>query len=139
GQADSVRYIGRIEAPGSADVFKRKIPAVAESKVWAVEAAKKFARLDEFRQRQPVGTLELIDVPSRIGVHQVALLPGANEQVLEAIEIDIEKDGTPRPITGGHTAELRDLGIRAVTAIQVEHIVLVTGPVINSVKIPRLA
>jgi len=59
-----------------------------------------------------------------VGIHDVPEMPVGDENVLPAVEIDVHEHRRPRPPGRLHSGILRDLGERAVAAIEKERVAL---------------
>ena len=65
---------------------------------------------------------ELAAARTRLGltVDQLADRTRIRPHVIEAVEVDVEKDAAPRPLGSSHAGEVRHLGVGAVAACDVK-------------------
>src|SRR5713101_6260554 len=66
--------------------------------------------------------LSLGNLAEHVTVLHIKAIARGDEQILIAIEVNVQEQRTPGPIAGVQAAELRDLGVSAVAAIQTERV-----------------
>src|SRR5262249_39931924 len=64
-----------------------------------------------------------------IGVHEIPAIAGPDQDVLVAVEIDVEEHGRPAPPGGIDSGQLGDLSKGAVAPVQEKRVALDLGPV----------
>ena len=116
-QAHALRDLGRIKTPGPPDFRERQIAAIVEGKNRSFEFWKERSQTQLFAPGHWLLLLEPLDAAGDIDVLGVAPVTGCNQQVLESIQVRVQKDRTPGPFGRFDAAELRNLGVGAVAAV----------------------
>ncbi len=117
------------EAPGGFLRLEGEIAAIAKGGRGGGEATKPGEVFDALFDGIGGGLTR--HFPQDIGILNIVVMTSGDEEVLEAIEIDIEEDGAPGPIAGIHTGEFGDLGPGAVAAIEVEGVARNFGTILG--------
>ena len=102
--------------------FEGQIVFIAKSQIRGCQTWEQSARLKNLgighSSLCPHG-LEAFDY---IAVSSSALLAVGHQQIFPAVQVHVQEDRRPRPLGGLESAELGDLSIRAIAAIQKERV-----------------
>src|SRR5206468_12499570 len=102
---------------------EREVAAILERDV------REFQRRILEQHAAPIDPAELAaQAKLSVAIHHVPQVPGADEDVFPAIEVDVEKDGRPGPPRAIDARVPRDLGERAIAAVQLQGIALHLRP-----------
>ena len=117
-QGHAVRDGARVEAPGLADLLERQVSPIPKRHLRNFEAAVHLPQIELFERREFFRRPDLLAAPGHIRIHRVEFVAGSDQQILVAIQIDIEENRRPGPFRGSSATQTGDLGIGPVTAIQ---------------------
>ena len=118
GQGHAQRNGRKIEAPVRAAFGEGQVPFVPKSQVRRTQLRKHLSQVKLFQGGEFSLAPAFLDLVQDVDVHVVPLKTSRDEQVLVAIQIHIQEDRCPRPFARVESAELRDLRVSPVAAIE---------------------
>ncbi len=122
GQGHGLGHAHGVESPCGAALFEGEVVLVPVGEVRRGQSREaEVSGKSAFHRRGPA--------LAQVGVVGVPQVTGGDQDVLVAVEIDIEKRDAPGPLRGFDSGELGDLGIGAVAAVQEEHVAGVFGAI----------
>ena len=132
GEGEALVDASGIEAPRGGGLLERGVAVVSKGADGEVEFWIEPVVLHQFAGEGALsigvgggtgpGVLHGLDPGLGVVVLDVAEMAGPDEEVVVAVEVDVEEDGGPGPVGGGEVGEGGDFGIGAVAAGEEERI-----------------
>ncbi len=114
---------GLVEVPCAAVIGEAPMAEVAPGGSAGGETFEPGAEGDAVAFAGAAGGDVPFDVIGDVEVHRIAFVATGDEEILEAVEIDIEESDAPGPVGGFDAGEVGDLGEGAVAEVPVEGVV----------------
>ena len=112
GERHSLRNTHRIETPLPPRLSESQVVQVAKGQLFCVQAGEPAQIPEAVFAAFPLPHLGKL--AQRIGVLHVVMMPGRHQQILIAVQVNIQKQRAPGPVALRHAAQLGNLGKSAV-------------------------